>query len=87
VGRIALGIDNASCAHCARVITCSLKRVDGVISVEVDPYGRQVIVDFDPARISVESIRSVLLSSGYPCRLPSASPQVARPRLRPGAAG
>ncbi len=69
MGRAALGFVNASCAHCARVVTRSLQKVDGVLSVEVDRAGQRVLVGFDPTRVTVDSIRSSMEGAGYPTRL------------------
>lgn len=69
LGRIALGFSNASCAHCARVVTRSLQKNEGVLGVEVDPSGRRVLVDFDPRRVSVDSLRAQMEVAGYPTRL------------------
>lgn len=69
LGRIALGFTNASCAHCARIVTRSLQKNEGVLSVEVDPTGQRVLVDFDPRRVSVDSLRMEMEGAGYPTRL------------------
>lgn len=69
MGRAALSFVNATCAHCARVVTRSLERMDGVVSVEVDPVGQRVLVGYDPARTTLESIRSRMERAGYPTRL------------------
>jgi copper chaperone CopZ len=69
LGRIALGFSNASCAHCARIVTRSLQRNEGVLGVEVDAMGQRVLVDFDPRRVSVDSLRAQMEGAGYPTRL------------------
>jgi len=43
--------------------------MDGVVSVEVDPVGQRVLVGYDPARTTLESIRSRMERAGYPTRL------------------
>ncbi len=69
MSRVDLHFANASCAHCARLVSHSLENVDGVDAVNVDRSRSRVVVDFDPARISIDSIRSVMEQSGYPTRL------------------
>lgn len=69
MGRVNLGFTNASCAHCARVVTRSLQKMSGVLSVEVDRVGQRVLVGYDPTRVSLDSIRSAMEGAGYPTRL------------------
>ncbi len=69
MGRIDLHFTNASCAHCARLVSHSLGKVDGVLSVDVDRIDQKVIVAFDPSRVTVDSIRSIMEETGYPTRL------------------
>ncbi len=69
LGRAALGFANASCAHCIRVVTRSLQKVDGVESVEIDPVGQRVLIGFDPTRVSIDAIRQRMEGAGYPTRL------------------
>lgn len=69
MGMATLAFANASCAHCARVVIRSLQKVDGVLSVEVDPEGRRILVGFDPSRVTLDSIRFLMERAGYPTRL------------------
>lgn len=69
MGRVDLHFTNASCAHCARLVSQSLRKVDGVLSVDVDRIGQKVTVGFDPSRVTVDSIRSTMDETGYPTRL------------------
>lgn len=78
MGKITLGFANASCAHCARLVTRSLQKVDGIVSVEVDRIGQKLLVVFDPGRVSVDAIRSLLEGSGYSTRLLAATVPLAR---------
>lgn len=67
--RVDLHFENASCAHCARLVSQSLRKVEGVLSVDVDRLGQKVTVAFDPSLVTVDSIRSVMEKTGYPTRL------------------
>lgn len=69
LSRVTLGFTNASCSHCARVVTRSLQGVAGVLSVQVDQAGRRVMIHYDPSLVSVDSIQSVMEGSGYSTRL------------------
>lgn len=69
MSRVTLSFANASCRHCARLVTRSLQKIDGILSVEVDQVGRRVLVYYDPFRVSVDSILSLMEGSGYSTRL------------------
>lgn len=69
MSRANLAFVNASCAHCARLVTRSLQRMEGILSVEVDRVGQRVLVAFDSTRVSLDTIRSRMEGSGYPTRL------------------
>ncbi len=65
----ALSFANASCAHCARLVTQVLQGQEGIRSVEVDRVRLRVYVDFDPTQISLEAIRGLMERSGYPTQV------------------
>jgi len=69
LSRVNLSFANASCAHCARIVTRSLGRVNGVLSVQVDAMRQRVMVHYDPSRVSLDSIQSLMEGSGYSTRL------------------
>lgn len=69
MGRVDLHFANASCAHCARLVSQSLEKVDGVVGVDIDRLNSRLVVDFDPARVSIDTIRSMMEQTGYPTRL------------------
>ena len=61
-----LNIPDISCEHCERAITNALTPVDGVRTVHVDIPARQVHVDYDEARVSVDQMKDVLQEEEYP---------------------
>jgi copper chaperone len=63
---VTLNVPDISCEHCKRMITNALQPVEGVRSVRVDIPGRQVRVDFDEARVSVEHMTHILQDEAYP---------------------
>lgn len=73
MSRVTLSFANASCRHCARVVTNSLQKVDGVLSVQVDQVGRRVMVHYDPSRVSIDLLRSLMEGSGYSTQLSTLS--------------
>ena len=61
-----LTVPDISCEHCERTITNALTPVAGVYSVNVDIPARQVRVDYDEARVSVDQMKDVLQEEDYP---------------------
>jgi copper chaperone len=55
-----------SCGHCVATVQKALSPLDGVERVEASAETKQVLVDFDPARISVDRLESALDDAGYP---------------------
>ncbi len=61
-----LNVPDISCEHCERTITNALTPVKGVRTVNVDIPARQVRVDYDEARVSVDQMKDVLQEKDYP---------------------
>jgi copper chaperone len=61
-----LTVPDISCEHCERTITNALTPVEGVRNVRVDIPTRQVRVDYDEARVSVDQMKDVLQEEDYP---------------------
>jgi len=61
-----LNVPDISCEHCERTITNALTPVEGVRNVRVDIPTRQVRVDYDEARVSVDQMKDVLQEEDYP---------------------
>lgn len=57
-----------SCAHCVATVSQAVGTLDGVESVEASEQTKQVVVEFDPRRVSVTQIRAVLDDAGYPAK-------------------
>lgn len=68
MSRVDLHFANASCAHCVRLISLALRKLDGVTDIEVDPYNSRVVVRFDPELTSIDLIEATMEKSGYPTR-------------------
>ena len=61
-----LNVPDISCEHCERTITNALTPVEGIRSVQVDIPERQVRVEYDEARVSVDRMKDVLQEEEYP---------------------
>jgi copper ion binding protein len=58
-----------SCDHCVATINKALGGLAGVTQVETSAQTKQVKVAFDPARVSLTQIASVLDEEGYPVQM------------------
>jgi copper chaperone len=61
-----LNVPDISCEHCERTITNALTPIAGVRTVNVDIPGKQVHVDYDDSRVSVDQMKDVLQEEDYP---------------------
>ncbi|MBO0884895.1 MAG: heavy-metal-associated domain-containing protein [Mycobacterium sp.] len=61
-----LNVPDISCEHCERTITNALTPISGVRQVRVDIPGKQVRVDFDESKVSVDQMKDVLQEEDYP---------------------
>jgi copper chaperone len=66
MSNVTLNVPDISCEHCERTITDTLQPVDGVRNVRVDIPGRQVRVEYDEARVSVDKMKDLLQEEDYP---------------------
>jgi copper chaperone len=55
-----------SCGHCVATVEKALGPLDGVQQVQANVDTKQVVVDFDPARISVDRLEAAMDDAGYP---------------------
>jgi copper chaperone len=61
-----LNVPDISCEHCERTITNALTPITGVRQVKVDIPSKQVRVDFDESKVSIEQMKDVLNEEDYP---------------------
>ncbi len=61
-----LSIPDISCGHCQATITNALMPLDGVQAVNVDIPTKKVTVQYDPAVVQVDRMKSVLAEEDYP---------------------
>jgi copper chaperone len=61
-----LNVPDISCEHCERAITNALTPISGVRTVNVDIPGKQVHIDYDDSRVSVDQMKDVLQEQDYP---------------------
>jgi copper chaperone len=61
-----LNVPDISCEHCERAITEALTPIAGVQRVAVDIPGKQVQVEYDQGRVSLDRMKEILEEEDYP---------------------
>jgi copper chaperone CopZ len=61
-----LNVPDISCEHCEKTIVGALGPVTGISSVVVDIPAKQVTVEYDAERVTVEQMKDVLQEEDYP---------------------
>jgi copper chaperone len=61
-----LNVPDISCEHRERTITKTLTPITGVRQVKVDIPNKQVRVDFDESKVSVDQMKDLLQEEDYP---------------------
>ena len=58
-------VDGMSCEHCVKAITKAVGALPGVANVAVDLKAKTVAVDHDPAKSTLDQIKSEIEDQGY----------------------
>lgn len=66
--------DKIYCDACAAVITKALRNVPGVGKVSVDVEKKEVLVQFDPAKASVDDLTAATAKKGFPSSVRKVEP-------------
>lgn len=69
-----LYVEKIFCDACAAVISKALRGVEGVNKVAVDVDKKEVTVQFDPAKTTVEQLTSATAKKGFPSSLRRVEP-------------
>jgi copper ion binding protein len=64
--RITLNAPDISCSHCVATVQKAVGALPGVESVQASETTKNIDVAYDPARVTLEQIASVLDEEGYP---------------------
>lgn len=60
-----LNVEGMSCSHCENSVKKSVGALNGVSSVTVDLKAKKVTIEFDPERVSIETIKDTIEDQGY----------------------
>jgi copper chaperone len=64
--RVTLTAPDISCGHCVATVKGAVGALAGVQTVEASEATKQVVVDFDPSRVTLAQIEAALDDAGYP---------------------
>ncbi len=64
--QVTLVAPDISCGHCVATVQQAVGGIEGVESVQADAATKYVTVVFDPSRVQVIQITSVMAEEGYP---------------------
>ncbi|HEX3029291.1 MAG TPA: copper chaperone CopZ [Clostridia bacterium] len=60
-----LNVEGMSCSHCENSVKKAVGELNGVFSVAVDLKGKRVTIEFDPDKVSVDTIKDTIEDQGY----------------------
>ncbi len=65
IDNIIFTVPDMSCSHCENSIKKAVGTLNGVENVIVDLASKKVSVEFEPAKVSAETIRNSIEDQGY----------------------
>lgn len=60
-----LKVDGMSCSHCEQTVMKSVGSLNGIVNVNVDLTGKMVIVEYEPEKIALDTIKDVIEDQGF----------------------
>ena len=63
--KVVIQVEGMSCIHCERAVNRALLELPGVESAEASHVGKNVIVGYDGAQVSLASMKQAIESEGY----------------------
>jgi copper chaperone len=64
-----LNVEGMSCSHCENSVKKAVGALNGVQNVIVDLKGKKVSIEFDPEKVTVETIKDTIEDQGYDVNL------------------
>ncbi len=61
----AISVEGMSCSHCEDTIKKSVGALNGVEDVKVDLDTKKVIVEYDPDKVDLNTIKGTIEDRGY----------------------
>jgi copper chaperone len=58
-------VEGMSCSHCENSVKKSVGALNGVDKVIVDLTGKKVSIEYDPEKVSIQTIKDTIEDQGY----------------------
>lgn len=65
ITKLRLHVDGIACDRCSSRLRDALKKLDGVVAVEVDAGRTELAVDFDASKLTEQTIRAEVARHGF----------------------
>ena len=62
---VTIGISGMTCGGCVRSVSRVLDTLEGVAKAEVSLEKKCAVVDYDPAKIGPDKLKSAIVEAGY----------------------
>lgn len=63
--KVTLSVQGMSCSHCENAIKKAVGALKGVSSVTVDLKGKAVTVEYEPAKVALDTIKNEIEDQEY----------------------
>ena len=63
--KITLNVEGMSCIHCVNAVKNAIGSLSGISQVDVDLEEKKATADYDPEKVSVQSIKDAIEDQGY----------------------
>lgn len=60
-----INVEGMSCSHCENTVKKSVGALNGVDNVTVDLGAKKVMVEYDPDKVNIETIKGTIEDQGY----------------------
>lgn len=66
IEHVSLNTPDISCGHCVNAVQNRLGKLEGIRAATASAETKRVEIDYDPAKVSLETIKRELDDEGYP---------------------
>ncbi|MGO4887646.1 copper chaperone CopZ [Anaerobacillus sp. MEB173] len=63
--KVTIGVDGMSCGHCKAAVEGALSSLEGVTSAMVSLSEKNVVVEYDPSKVTLEGLKEEIENNGY----------------------
>lgn len=60
-----INVEGMSCSHCENTVKKSVGALNGVDNVAVDLGAKKVMVEYDPDKVNLDTIKGTIEDQGY----------------------